>query len=163
MRYTPEIREQIDRAIRDASLANLTEVGMIAYVKQKTDIQISRTQLFNRRRHLKAKSIRDWNAYRNTDYAYRMEHMDRIAEAKLVRDIAIEQILRYRGVENKFFYEQKSSYLLLDANKRLDELTARIPEIDTIGHSITNEMEQSIPELSESETTEVGNISQRKF
>jgi hypothetical protein len=133
MRYSYDIRQRIDRAIHDATLANLTEAGTLDYVREKTNITIERTQLYKRKSILKTQRVRMWNAYKNNDYAYRMEHLDRIHEAKLVKNIALEKILLFKDDEKKYFQLIKAALLLLEANKRIQELTDLIPDIDTIG------------------------------
>lgn len=149
MPYSYDVRQLIDRAIHDATLANLSDISAIEYIQEKTGITIGRTQLHKRRSVLKMQRIRMWNAYKNNDYAYRMEHLERISEAKLVKNVALEKVLQYKDDEKKYFLLLRAASLLLEANRRIQELTDLIPDIDTIGvvsdNAIGQQEVQSIP------------------
>lgn len=140
--YSYDVRQAIDRAIHNATLANLTDLSAIDYIRANTGITIGRSQLHKRRSILKMQRVRMWNSYRNNDYAYRMEHLDRISEAKLVKNIAMEKILQFKDDEEKYPELIKATMLLLEANRRIEELTDLIPDIDTIGVISDKEAEQ---------------------
>lgn len=165
MRFKPETYERIDREVHNASLANLSEKGAIDYIHQKTGIRIGRTLLHHRKGILKLRRTNLWNKYRNDDFAYRLEHLARIDEAKYVRDIAMAEMNRYNTGDRKDFYLlQRAAYLVLETNRRIQELTQLIPEIDAVGGTaFRDEIYQEIPSISATQTTSQQDQGNRQF
>lgn len=152
MRYTKSVRAEIDRAIHDANIANLSHAKTIQYVQDRLGILIGHTQLVERRRILRNRSIDLWNEYRTDNYSYRLEHLERMNEARKVKDSAAKKMMEYEDDPKKLFQWRTAVYVFLDASKYLSELHAMIPEIDSIGHSDSSyEMEQEIPSISRTE------------
>jgi len=140
MRYKKHTRAEIDRAIHDANIANLSHKQTTQFVLEKTGITIGHTQLVERKRILRHRAIELWNEYRKDDYAYRLEHLERMNEARKVKEMAATKMIEYYEDPKKFFQWKASAYTFMDASKYLSELHLMIPEIDVMG----NEMDESI-------------------
>ena len=144
MRYKKHTRAEIDRAIHDANIANLSHDKAMQFVQGKTGIRIGHTQLVERRRILRHKAIALWNEYRKDDYALRLEHLDRIAELKRVKEHAASKEMEYFDDPKKFFQWKTAAYALMDAVDRLSKLQLLIPEIDVLGSNVVDETIQQI-------------------
>lgn len=142
MRYKKHVRAEIDKAIHDANIANLSHSKTIQYVLDKTGITVGHTQLVERKRLLRHKAKALWNEYRKDDYTYRLEHLARMAEARQVVEHAAEKEIEYHADPKKFFQWKAAAYALMEASRYLAELQDKIPEIDAIGHDMDQEISQ---------------------
>lgn len=158
MRYKKHTRAEIDKAIHDAGIANLSQSKTIEYVLKETGVTISHTQLIDRRRFLRQKGIGIWNGFRKDDYAYRLEHLERLKEARIVKEHAAEKEMEYYKNPKTFFQWKAAAYTLLDASKYLHELDKLIPEIDVISSNAT-EMDEGISQV---QSEEQGPLSTQK-
>lgn len=156
MRYKKHTRAEIDRAIHDANIANLSHDKAIQFVLDRTGIKIGHAQLVERRRLLKHKAIALWNEYRKDDYAYRVEHLQRVSEARLVKEHAAQKEMEYFDDPKKFFQWKTAAYTLMEASRYLDELQRKIPEIDGIANDDMDE------EISQVQSEEQGTVHQQK-
>ena len=147
MRYKKHTRAEIDRAIHDANIANLSQKQATQFVLEKTGITIGHTQLVERRRILRHRAIALWKEYRKDDYAYRLEHLQRVDEMRMVKEMAAKKVIEYFDDPKKFFQWKASAYALMDATERLSNLQMLIPEIDVMG----NEMDESISHVQSEE------------
>jgi hypothetical protein len=151
MRYKHAVREQLDRLIHDANMVGLTNPQTIQLIQERAGITVARDQVTERRRILRIKGREIWDKYRKDSYTYRLEHLDRMAEARRIKESAAQQMFKYENDEKKFFHWKSAAYAFIEASKYLAELTDHIPEIDAIGHgAMFNEMEQ----LSSTESTQ---------
>lgn len=155
MRYKKHTRAEIDRAIHDANIANLSHAQTIQFVAERTGITVGHTQLVERRRLLRNKAIALWNEYRKDDYAYRLEHLQRVSEARLVKEHAAKKEMEFFNDEKKFFQWKTAAYTLMEASRYLNELQLLIPEIDAIGNDVDQE-------ISQVQSEEQGTIHQQK-
>lgn len=149
-RYTRLQSQQINRCIHDGNIAGFSTEGMQKYIKDKVGVHIGRTVLTERRRLLRKDSIKIWNKYRNDDYQYKLEYLDRIHEVKRAKESCFRKMLEYETNPKTFFQWKIACGMFLDANKQLTELVAIIPEIDAIGHEVHPEDTQSVPGTSPS-------------
>ncbi len=159
MQYKAETREQIDRCIRDAANAAFTIQGTIDFIADRTGITISRAQIFERRKFLKALSRNAWNKYREDDYAYKLEYIEGLERIKSLREKTFKKVLDYEKDDKLLWKFHKSIYAFLDVDERYLQYLEKLPEIDVTGL----EMDQKIPQLEQQTNTEVGSLSQRKF
>lgn len=158
MRYKKHTREEIDRAIHDSSIAGLTTTPAIQFVLDRTGITISHTQLVERKRILRNRSKEQWLTYVKNDYAYRIEHLQRLAEARQVKEHAAQKEMEYAQDSKKFFQWKTAAYALMEASRYLNELHSMIPEIDSIGHEVDEAVSQVQPEEYGKTPTQKGRV-----
>lgn len=142
MRYKKHTRAEIDRAIHDANIANLSHDKTIQFVLERTGITVGHAQIVERRRILRHRAIALWKEYRKDDYAYRLEHIARMAEARQVVEHAAEKEQEYHADPKKFFQWKTAAYTLMEASRYLAELQYKIPEIDAISHDLDEGISQ---------------------
>lgn len=135
MRYKKHTRAEIDRAIHDANIANLSIKQALQFIAEKTGVTIGQAQLVERRRILRHRAIALWNEYRKDDYAYRLEHLQRVAEARLVKEQAAVKMIEFFADPKKFFQWKTAAYTLMEASRYLNELHLKIPEIDGVANN----------------------------
>ena len=134
VRYSKSVSADINKCIHDANIAGFTIENTVKYIEWKIPgIHITRTLIVERKRLLRNQGKHIWNQYKTDDYAYRLEHLQRMEEAKRVKQSAMLQVIRYENDPAKFFQWNKASYVLLEASKYLAELESQVPEIDAIG------------------------------
>ena len=152
MRYSRSVSAEINRCIHDANIAGFTLENTQRYIEWKIPgTKISHTLVVERKRLLRNQSKHIWNQYKTDDYAYRLEHLQRMDEARRVKESAMRQLMEYENDPKKFFQWNKASYIVLEASKYLADLQQQIPDIDAIGHGFegdyNNEIQQEIPSI----------------
>lgn len=157
VRYSKSVSADINRCIHDANIAGFTIENTVKYIEWKIPgLTITRSFIVERKRILRNQGKHIWNQYKTDDYAYRLEHLQRMEEARRVKESAMLQMIRYENDPGKFFHWNKASYVLIEASKYLAELEQQIPEIDAIGHgdSENEDYEQVHQEISSIPRTE---------
>jgi len=133
MKYSKFDRDRINKAIHDAAMIGLSTEQTLEYVRDKTDKTIGRTQLVERKRLLRIGGMALWNKYRKDDFAYRLEHLERIKEAKRVVESAAKKMIENEEDPKKFWFWKSAALTFMESIRLLSELHSMIPEIDMIG------------------------------
>lgn len=153
VRYSKSVSADINKCIHDGNIAGFTIEGLVKYIEWKIpQIKITRTLVVERKRLLRNQGKHIWNQYKTDDYAYRLEHLQRMDEARRVKESAMNRMLEYENDPKKFFQWNKAGYLLLEASKYLAELESQVPEIDAIGTASNgDEIQQEISSIQRTE------------
>ena len=153
VRYSKSVSADINKCIHDGNIAGFTTENLVKYIEWKIPgLTITRSFIVERKRILRNQGKHIWNQYKTDDYAYRLEHLQRMDEARRVKESAMNRMLEYENDQKKFFQWNKAGYLLLEASKYLAELESQVPEIDAIGTASNgDEIQQEISSIQRTE------------